>query len=365
MRSTVKSRKFINYFFKYFGVLVFFTTFSVAKAEHEPAHEATSEHHDKAHDKFKPGEMIFDHIKDNHDWHLWDYNGHPVSISLPVIIYSPGKGLENFSSSHFEHGHASYMGYKLVNKKIVAEDGHKFYDISITKNVASMLLGVLLLLVAALYAAKRYKKNSGKLYGVQSFLEPVILFIRDDVAKPSIGEKRYARYMPFLLTVFFFILINNLMGLIPIFPFGANVTGNIAVTMVLAVLTFIITTFSTNAAYWKHIFMPPVPIAMYIIIVPIEILGVFLKPLVLMIRLFANITAGHIIILGFFSLIFIFGEMSKPLGYGVTVLSVAFNLAMNCLELLVAFLQAYVFTLLASMYFGQAGEEHHHEEAHH
>ncbi len=365
MKSSVKSRKFVNKFFKYFGVLVFFTTFSVAKAGNEPAHEAGAEHHAKANDKFKPGEMIFDHIKDGHDWHLWDYNGHPVSISLPVIIYSESKGVECFSSSHFEHGHASHLGYKLVDKKIVAEDGHKFYDLSITKNVASMLLGVLLLLIAVLYSAARYKKNSGKLYGVQSFLEPVILFIRDDLAKPSIGEKRYARFMPFLLTVFFFILINNLMGLIPMFPGGANVTGNIAVTMVLALLVFIITTFSTNGGYWKHIFLPPVPIPMYIIIVPIEILGVFLKPLVLMIRLFANITAGHIIILGFFSLIFIFGEMSKPLGYGVTVLSVAFNLAMNCLELLVAFLQAYVFTLLAAMYFGQAKVEHHHEEAHH
>jgi len=365
VKSSVKSRKFINKFFKYFGVLVFFTTFSVAKAEHEPAHAASTEHHAEADEKFKPGDMIFDHIKDNHDWHLWDIDGHPVSISLPIIIYSPRKGVENFSSSHFEHGHASYNGYKVEEGKIVAEDGHEFYDLSMTKNVVSMLLGVLLLALAALISAARYKKNPGKLSGVQSFVEPVVIFIRDNVAKPSIGEKRYARYMPFLLTVFFFILINNLLGLIPFFPGGANVTGNIAVTMVLAVLTFLITTFSAKKDYWKHIFMPPVPYGIYPIIIPIEILGVFLKPLILMIRLFANITAGHIIMLGFFSLIFIFGEMSKPLGYGVTALSVAFNLAMNGLELLVAFLQAYVFTLLAAMYFGQAVEEHHHDEAHH
>lgn len=365
MKSSVKSEKLKLNFFKYFGVLVIFTTFLTAKANHEPAEATHSEHHSEADEKFKPGDMIFDHIKDNHDWHLWDYDGHPVSISLPIIIYSSEKGLEIFSSSHFEHGHASYNGYKVEEGKIVSEDGHAFYDLSITKNVSSMLLGVILLLIAALYSAKRYKTQPGKLSGVQSFLEPVVVFIRDNLAKPSIGEKHYARYMPFLLTVFFFILFNNLLGLIPFFPGGANVTGNIAVTMVLAVFTFIITTFSAKKDYWKHIFMPPVPVAIYPIIIPIEILGVFLKPLILMIRLFANITAGHIIMLGFFSLIFIFGEMSKPLGYGVSALSVAFNLAMNGLELLVAFLQAYVFTLLSAMYFGQAIEEHHHEEAHH
>jgi F-type H+-transporting ATPase subunit a len=190
------------------------------------------------------------------------------------------------------------------------------------------------------------------------------MLIRDDVAKASIGPK-YERFMPYLLTVFFFILINNLMGLIPIFPGGANLSGNIAVTAVLAVLTLIITLFSSNGHYWRHIFaMPGVPIPVLIILTPIEIMGVVLRPFVLMIRLFANITAGHIIALAFFSLIFIFGKMSPGAGYGVSIISVAFTVFMGMMELLVAFLQAYVFTLLSAIYFGAAVEEHHHAEDH-
>ena len=186
-----------------------------------------------------------------------------------------------------------------------------------------------------------------------------MIFVRDDIAKSAIGEKEYKKYLPFLLTVFFFIFLNNLLGLIPFFPGGANLTGNIAVPMVLAAMVFIITTLSGKKYYWKHIFaMPGVPKPVLLILTPIEIFGVFLKPLVLMIRLFANITAGHIIILSFFSMIFIFGEMSPVAGYGVSVFSGLFVLFMMTLELLVAFLQAYVFTLLAAMYFGMAVEEH-------
>jgi F-type H+-transporting ATPase subunit a len=198
------------------------------------------------------------------------------------------------------------------------------YDLSITKNVASLLFSIALLLWIFLSVASAYRRNEGQApKGLQSFVEPLIVFVRDEIAKPSIGPK-YMKYMPYLLTVFFFIWINNLLGLIPIIPGGANVTGNIAVTMTLALITFIITTVSANKNYWQHIFaMPGVPAGVLVLLTPIEILGVFLRPFVLMIRLFANITAGHIIALSFFSLIFIFGEMSTGLGLGVSVFSVA------------------------------------------
>jgi F-type H+-transporting ATPase subunit a len=210
--------------------------------------------------------------------------------------------------------------------------------------------------------AKSYRRRKGQApKGMQSLIEPLIVFVRDDIAKSSIGPK-YHRYMPYLLTVFFFIWINNLLGLIPILPGGANVTGNLAVTGTLAVFTFIITTISANKHYWRHVFaMPGVPIPVLIILTPIEILGVFLRPFVLMIRLFANMSAGHIIALSFFSLIFIFGEMSPAVGLGVSIVSVAFVIFMTMLELLVAFLQAYVFTLLSAIYFGAAMEDHDHQ----
>jgi F-type H+-transporting ATPase subunit a len=211
--------------------------------------------------------------------------------------------------------------------------------------------------------AKAYTNRQGKApKGLQSFVEPLIMFIRDDVAKNSIGEKKYSKYMSYLLTIFFFIFINNLLGLVPIIPGGANLTGNIAVCMVLAALTLVIVLASGNGHYWRHIFaMPGVPIPVLIILTPIELIGVVLRPFVLMIRLFANITAGHIIALAFFSLIFIFGEMNTGAGFGVAVVSVLFTVFMGMLELLVAFLQAYVFTLLSAIYIGAAVEEGHHD----
>lgn len=315
-----------------------------------------------AESKYDPGESILEHISDAHDWHLF---GH-VSMPLPIIIYSSTRGLETFSSSRFEHGHASYLGYSLNEKnKIVSEEGHEFYDFSITKNVAALFFSIALMLWMFLSVAKSYSRRKGQApKGMQSFMEPLILFVRDEIARPSIGEKKYMRFMPFLLTVFFFIWINNLLGLIPILPGGANLTGNIAVTLTLAVFTFIITLFVANKNYWHHIFaMPGVPVWVLFLLTPIEIFGIFLRPFVLMIRLFANMTAGHIIALSFFSLIFIFGEMSTGLGFGISILSVAFVVFMTMLELLVAFLQAYVFTLLSAIYFGSAVEEHHHDHA--
>jgi len=332
-----------------------FETPEHAHLENQDAHEGKA--------GFDAGKLIMDHIRDAHDWHLWGEGDHAVSIPLPVILYTQSTGLIVFSSSYFHHGHSAFKGFKLNNEGIITwEDKantEAIYDFSLTKNVAAMLIGTIFLIVLVVKMALHYAKNTGKApKGIYNLIEPLILFLRDDIARPTIG-KRADKYMHFLLSIFFFIFTLNLFGLIPIFPGGANVTGNISITMVLALVVFLTVTLSSNKNYWKHIFLPDVPIWMYIIIIPIEILGVVLKPFVLMLRLFANITAGHIIILGFFSLIFIFGNMNTGLGYAVSPLSVAFTLFMSLLELLVAFLQAFVFTLLSSIYIGMAVEEEH------
>ncbi len=362
----------INIYKHFLLILSLFVSFMVSAQEPAASSEQkenTSAEHKS--EKFNAGELIIDHIIDSHEWHV---AGH-IAMPLPIILYSSDKGLSVFSSTRLEGGEV-YNGYKLIKNDIVAvsADGttdepatEKLWDISITKNVASMFVSIILMLWMFISAAKAYKRNPGKApKGMQSLLEPLIIFVRDDIAKSAIGEKKYKKYLPFLLTVFFFIWINNLMGLVPFLPGGANLTGNIAVGMTLAIIVFLITTFSANWNYWRHIIaMPGVPIGVLVILTPIEIFGMFLKPMVLMIRLFANMLAGHIIALSFFCLIFIFAEMNTGLGYGVAVFSVAFTIFMGMLELLVAFLQAYVFTLLAAMYFGAAIEEHHHEEAHH
>ncbi len=329
---------------------------------------------------FKPGEMIVEHIIDNHEWHIATIGSHHISIPLPIILFSDGK-LDIFMSSNFHHGEESFKGYKLelegkhkgkivkvLSDGITVDEAATLpLDFSITKIVASIFLSIIFILLIFTSVASSFKKNQGKApKGIQSFVEPLILFIRDDIAKSSIGEKKYARFMPYLLTVFFFIFINNLIGLIPFFPGGVNVTGNIAVTMVLALFTFFLTAFSGNKNYWMHIVNTPgVPwwLKLPLPLMPIiEFIGFLTKPFVLMIRLFANITAGHIIVLGFMSLIFIFGNIKPVLGYGVSPLTILFSIFMTCLELLVAFLQAYVFTLLSALYLGMATEEHHPEE---
>ncbi len=332
-------------------------------------------------EKFNAGKMIMEHIGDSHQWHLWGDHGHAVHIPLPVILWTD-KGLEMFSSSHVEHEKDIYQGthYKYMLRhehiEIVDFDGTineeataKIKDLSITKNAFTIMLSAGLLFWIFWTVARSYKRREGQApKGLQSFMEPLIIFVRDDVAKTSIGEKKYMKFMPYLLTVFFFIFINNLMGLIPIFPFGSNLTGNISVCVVLAGITLLVTLISSNGHYWRHIFaMPGVPIPVLIILTPIEILGVVLRPFVLMIRLFANITAGHIIALAFFSLIFIFSKegTSPGAGYGVSIVSILFTVFMGFMELLVAFLQAYVFTLLSAIYIGAAVEEGHHEHDHH
>ncbi|MCD4735215.1 MAG: F0F1 ATP synthase subunit A [Bacteroidales bacterium] len=335
-----------------------------------------NEHHGES-EEFNAGRMIIEHIIDSHDWHILDIGKTQVSLPLPIILYYENN-LDIFMSSKFHHGHESYKGYKLESEgenkgKIVRvllgtmetdESASIPLDLSITKNVFAIFISILILCVIFISVGNAYKKRKGESpHGLQSFMEPLIIFIKDDIAKASIGEKNHERYLPFLLTLFFFILLNNLLGLVPFFPGGANITGNIAVTGIMAVFTFLITTFSGNKNYWAHIFNTPgvpwwlkIPVPLMPIV---ELMGVFTKPFVLMIRLFANMTAGHIIVLGFVSLIFIFGNINVGLGYGVSVVSVAFMVFMGLLELLVAFIQAYVFTLLSALYFGMATEEHH------
>ncbi|NOZ47519.1 MAG: F0F1 ATP synthase subunit A [Chlorobi bacterium] len=355
--------KTINLFALIALLFLFLLSFQSFAEEHNQ-----KEHQEATEGKFDAGSFIFEHIGDGHDWHILTVNGHHISIPLPIILYSENSGFHVFWSSKLAHGD-SYKGFWLDHEKgKIVEDvnGQEYlpWDFSITKNVMAIFISMALLFWIFISIGKSYKKNVGKApKGMQSLLEPIVLFIRDDLAKEAIGEKKYERYLPFLLTIFFFILINNLLGLIPIFPGGANVTGNIAVTMVLALFTFTITTFSGNKNYWKHIFNAPgvpwwlkIPIPLMPII---EIIGMFTKPFVLMVRLFANILAGHIIAMGFFSLIFIFGAMHMIAGYGISVVSVAFAIFMTFLELLVAFIQAYVFTLLSALYFGMATEEHH------
>ncbi|MCS6824690.1 MAG: F0F1 ATP synthase subunit A [Cytophagaceae bacterium] len=311
-------------------------------------------------EEFDAGELIMHHISDSHEWHWFDIGDERYITPLPVILYSKEYGLDIFLSNKFPNlVESEYSHYVVHHDKIHAKDETvHVWDISITKNVVSILVSVILLFSIFLTIAARYRRNplvAPK--GLQSFFEPIIVFIRDDIAKKVIGEKKYRFYMPYLLTVFFFIWFNNLLGLLPA---GANVTGNIAVTMCLALFTFIITNLSGNAHYWKHIFWTPgVPLPLRIIILPIEIVGIFTKPFSLMIRLFANITAGHIIILSFIALIFIFKTIF------IAPVSIAFGLFMSFLELFVAILQAYVFTLLSAMYIGAAVEEHGHHDEHH
>lgn len=311
---------------------------------------------DNPDEPFNPGDMITHHVVDAHTWHLWD--GAYGTIYLPVILYSKDRGLEVFSSSNFYDDHhlpVTFNGYAIEHSHILPLDtGRHIVDFSITKNVASMFMSVVLLFLVFFSVRRGYVRNVGKApKGIQSFFEPIIIFIRDEVAKPNIGDK-YEKFLPYLLTIFFFIWFNNLMGL---FPGAANVTGNLAVTGTLAVFTFIVTQFSGNKHYWKHIFNTPgVPwwLKIPLPIMPVvELIGVFTKPFSLTVRLFANITAGHIIILSLFSLMFIFESI------WVGPLSVAFAVFMYFLELFVALLQAFIFTILSAMYFGAAVEDSH------
>ncbi|MEZ4984937.1 MAG: F0F1 ATP synthase subunit A [Saprospiraceae bacterium] len=393
-----------------------------ASDAHEHSASACAEEHGDG--KYDAVSTVMNHIADANEFHVWKN----VHIPLPLFLSAPDHGWTTGTTSIFHHGHVAQDRYVLNHGRVnriaderfpmgeVHIDGilHKvetvtdskgkskekdvyyacangelwkldkpstldggilgggitsFYDFSITKNVFTMLLAAILLILVWRAVANGYKKNEGKApSGIQSFMEPFFTFIRDEVTKPMIGEKKYEYFQPFIMTLFFFILFCNLLGLIPFFPGSANVTGNLAVTLVLAVLTFIVTNIHGNRHYWEHVFwMPGIPAWVKIILTPVEILGLFIKPFSLMIRLFANISAGHIIILSLIGLIFLFGKNGASVGGAATgaVIGGAFTAFMNLIELLVAFLQAFIFSILTASYIGAAVEEHEHHDHEH
>ncbi|MCE3228389.1 MAG: F0F1-type synthase, alpha subunit [Bacteroidetes bacterium] len=371
--------------FLFFALFLSFSNFIKASDGHEPEnhdnHVAVDTTKKK---KVDMAAIAIEHVLDSHSWHLWGDHHDATVIPLPVILKG-NNGFSFFSSSKFEndvHGthvveingerfvnfeediyyasetpnaHGQYLEMHADAKGKMHPTNAKPLDFSITKCTAQLLLSALVLILLFTSIARAYKKTgvTSAPKGKQSFLEPLIVFVRDEIAKSNIGPEKYEKYVPYLLTVFFLILINNILGLIPI---SANLTGNIAFTFVLAVITFIVTTISANKAYWGHIFLPPAPVALYPILIPLEFLGIFTKPFALMIRLFANMTAGHIIVISLVGLIFAFES------YFISPVAVGFALFIDILECLVALLQAYIFTLLTALFIGSAMVEHHHEE---
>ena len=367
-----------------FSLSLVFVSNTVSAQEHHPTAAPEKKK------LFDANEVIFGHIMDAHEFHFFSYKDgegkdHHATIPLPVILYSPGKGFTTFMSSKFHHGHENYNGYGILTDHKIAEMGLdkkkfsagqivavnekgeidssvKVYDISLTRNVVQMMLALALLVFILIRVAKRYGSGQGintAPKGMQNAIETVVNFIKDEVAKPNLGAKSN-KYMPYLLTVFLFILINNIVGLI---PGTANVTGNIAFTFVLSIISFVVILFSTNKHYWMHIINPPgVPGWVKIILVPVEILGIFTKPFALMIRLFANMVSGHILIICLISLIFIMGALNQYAGWGFAPFSIAFTVFIYFVEVLVAFLLAFIFTILTAVFIGQAFEGEHHDE---
>jgi len=320
--------------------------------------------------------MIFEHVGDAYSWHIVTIGHRHISIPLPVIVKGQTSGWHVFSSSKFGHGHDSYLGFSIAEdgdykNKIVETlaDGTQIrpWDFSLTKTAVALLMSAIILIVVIVSCANWYKKRIGKPEesspkGFVAFMEMTIMGIVDDIIKPCVG-KNYKRYTPYLLTVFFFIIVNNIIGLIPVFPGGANVTGNIAVTFVLAMFTFVIVNIFGSKEYWKEIFWPDVPVWLKIppIIPLIELIGIFTKPFALMVRLFANILAGHSIVLGLVSIVFITVSMGA-LGNGLmSGFSVIMTIFINFIELLVAYVQAYVFTMLSAVFIGLSQVEPHHK----
>ena len=355
--------------FKFLLVLVFGAFFSLVSTRALAGEDGGAA-------KLDPAEVIMNHIKDSHEWHFFtikksDGSEFHATIPLPVILYSPQRGFSMFLSSAFEQEgkEVEHAGYKLEQGKVVAvnaagepDESVKVYDFSLTKNVIQMILALAVLCFLMVGIARRYRKGEGVKTaptGWQNAVEPVITFVRDEVAKPNLGNK-YKKYLPYLLTVFFFILINNIFGLV---PGSANVTGNIAFTVVLGVISFVVIILSSTKHFWGHIFWyPGVPLIVRVLIMlPVELLGVFTKPFALIIRLFANMVAGHIIILSFITLIFIFGSMSAVAGWGFSPLSILFAVFIYMIEILVAFIQAFIFTNLTAVFIGQAAEGGHDE----
>jgi F-type H+-transporting ATPase subunit a len=326
--------------------------------------------------EINPKEIIFGHVQDAYWWHITTINEHSVSVYLPVIIYSSASGWNIFMSSHLEHGH-KYKGFyipdggryasKIVETGANGAEMRPFIDISVTKTVLAILINSVVMLVIFLSVARWYRRRPGYLApgGFVGAMEMFVMSVEDDIIRESIG-KDYARYSPYLLTAFFFIFINNIMGLIPFFPGGVNVTGNIAVTLVLALCTMLAVNLFGNKEYWKEILWPDVPLWMkapFPLMPVIELFGVISKPFALTIRLFANITAGHAVILALTCLVFITVKMGVAMNVGMTVFSVILSVFMNFMEILVAYIQAYVFTMLSAVFIGLSRREHEHKSA--
>lgn len=330
--------------------------------------------HEAPNGNFDAKTVIMEHVGDAYEWHITTIKGKPISIPLPVIVFSQNKGFAVFMSSKLEEEHGMYDGFyishsekykgKLVEKNAAGEEIRP-WDFSITKNVLSLLINSAILLLIILSVASFYKKQKkANTYkaprGFIGFMEVIIMNIENEVIKPCVG-KNYARYSPYLLTAFFFILVNNLMGLIPIFPGGANVTGNIAITLILSLFTFFYVNIFGTKEYWREIFWPDVPIWLKIppFMPIIEFVGVFTKPFALMIRLFANILAGHSIAISLVCLIFITASQGPAISTSMTVVSVLLSVFMGLVEVLVTCIQAYVFTLLSAVFIGLSQVEPH------
>lgn len=383
-------KKFSSICLAVFALLIGFSNNLAASEPQE--HEVTEAHvgesvHQVSHESTGPVDITkvaFEHILDNHSWHFWGEGHESVSMPLPVILKG-NNGISFFMSSEFHHDNQGTVvveknGERFVNfeekiyyanatpneygqyltltvdEKEVSVSNDSPLDFSITKNVAQMFISVFVILWIFMSIAKAYKTQgvTSAPKGKQSFFEPLIIFVRDDIAKGNIGHGS-EKYVPYLLTVFFLILVNNVFGLIPI---GANLTGNIAFTLVLSVATLIITNINGNGNYWHHIFMPPCPWWLYPIMIPIEVIGILTKPFALMIRLFANMSAGHIIVISLVGLIFVF--KSAMIGF----VAVPFALFIDILECLVAFLQAFIFTMLTALFIGSAVADHNEDGVH-
>lgn len=360
--------RYFKYIFSVFIILSLIVT--PVMAEHTPG--VTNEEGEELNMK----ELILDHIGDAYEWHIATVGDNHISIPLPVIVKGENSGWQVFLSSKFHHGHNEYNGFyisqsekykgKIVERGTNGEEIRP-WDISITKNVASLLMSSILLVIIVLCVARWYRKQARqKVYetpkGFIGFMEMFIMSVYDDIIRPCVG-KDHARFAPYLLTAFFFIFLNNILGLIPIFPGGANLTGNIAVTFVLALFTFVIVNISGTKEYWKEIFWPEVPTWLKVpvpIMPAIELVGVFTKPFALMIRLFANILAGHSIVLGLTCLIFVTVSLGTAVNASMTVLSVILTVFIDFVEILVAYIQAYVFTMLSAVFIGLARVEPHH-----
>lgn len=332
-----------------------FSTFLLFSSGVLSAQDSTEAAH--ANQPLNPTEMIMQHVQDAHSFHFFSLGNFHAIIPVPVIVYSPQKGLSIFSSAKFGHeGELTYDGYRLEsgNKIVPVDPGVTVYDLSLTRNAIQVLLVCFLFILIMLGVAKKYKKGIGVTSGptgFQNFMELVVIFIRDNVAKPNLGDK-WEKYMPLLLTIFFFILVNAIFGLI---PGVANVNGNIAFTGTLGLVALVVILFSTTGKFWKHLLWPPgVPFFVKLILVPVELVSeLFIKPGALIIRLFANMIAGHIVILAFVALIFIFGEMAIGAGFGFSPLSILFIIFDYFLELLVSFIQAFIFTILTAIFVGE------------